>query len=190
MPRAIKRLNSLSIIRKKRIWQPFMEKYDCQKICELGVFEGENFDLMIAHKPTEAVAVDAWSNDATVSHNDLGLSQEDLDKQYEHFVNRMATKPFVKIYREYTFEAVKHFPDEYFDLIYIDADHTYKGCFKDIVQWYPKVKSGKFLIGDDYRKAITRTGVKFGVIEAVNKFAEINKLKVYEIPRYGWAIIK
>jgi len=190
-PEPIIDLRNLEIRKKKRVWKPFMEKYDCQIICELGVFEGENFDLMIEHKPKTAVAVDAWLDDGIASRNDSGYAQDTLDKQYQSFASRMADKPFVKIYREYTFKAVSHFPDEYFDLIYIDADHTYKGCLKDIEDWYPKVKKGKFLIGDDYREASAqRTGVKFGVIEAVNSFTQDNNLKVYELPRYGWAIIK
>lgn len=191
IPEAIKDLQGLEIIRKKRRWKPFMEKYDCKVICELGVFEGENFNLMIEHKPDIAISIDSWINDGTISRNDLGESQEILNKRYWNFTNQMAEKPFVRIYRGYTFEAVKLFPDEYFDLIYIDADHTYKGCLKDIKDWYPKVKRGKFLIGDDYRIASSpRIGVKFGVIKAVTQFAKANSLKVHELPRYGWAIIK
>ena len=190
IPNTVKDLLSLEIVRKKRVWKPFMEKYDCQIICELGVFKGENFDLMIEHSPKEAVAIDAWLMDGTISRNDMGFTQDELDNQYHKFASKMASKPFVKIHREHTFEAVKHFKDNYFDLIYIDADHTYEGCLKDITGWYPKVKPGRFLIGDDYRNAITRTGVEFGVIEAVTQFTNANNLMVYELPRYGWVIIK
>jgi len=189
--KAIKDLENLEIKDKKRIWKPFMEKYDCQIICELGVFEGENFNLMIEHKPQIAIAIDSWLSDDIPSRNDLNFSQEELDKQYADFASSMTDKPFVKIYREHTEKAVKHFQDEYFDLIYIDADHSFEGCLKDIKDWYPKVKEQGFLIGDDYREALaSRTGIRFGVIEAVNKFAKENNLIVYEIPGYGWVIVK
>lgn len=191
IPDSIKDLQNLEIIRKKRVWKPFMEKYDCQIICELGVFQGENFELMIKHNPQVAVAVDAWIDDGTASRNDMGFSQETLDKQYSDFVAKMSDKPFVQIYRKYTSDAVKYFPDNYFDLVYVDADHTYEGCLFDIKDWYPKVKNGKFLIGDDYRSAVAhRTEVIFGVVEAVQKFAAENDLTIYELPRYGWVIIK
>lgn len=185
-------LQNLKSKNRKRIWKPLMEKYGCQLICELGVREGENFDLMIEHRPKEALAVDAWIDDGVSSRNDLGFPQEILDSQYKNFSKRMADKPFVKICRQYTFEAVKHFPDEYFDLIYIDADHTYEGCLRDIMDWFPKVKKGKFLTGDDYfiNGMVPKTGVRFGVVEAVKEFVKDSNLKVYGMPLFGWAIIK
>lgn len=191
IPEAVNDLTNLEIKDKKRIWRPFMEKYRCQIICELGIFRGENFELLIEHEPKEAIAVDAWFADPISSRNDLNFSQEDLNKQYLDFAFKMVDKPFVKIYREYTFKAVTHFPDEYFDFIYIDADHTYEGCLKDLTDWYSKVKRGGFFIGDDYRQIIVpETGIKFGVIEAVNEFTTKNNLNFYTLPRYGWAIIK
>lgn len=171
-----------------------MEKYGCQIICEIGVFAGRNFIRMIEHQPQVAIAVDAWRNDGIFSHNDSGYSQEALDKQYQDFVGRMADRPFVKVYREYSIEAAKHFPDEYFDFIYIDADHTYEGCRADIESWYPKVKKGKFLCGDDYVRTQDPVGIKYEVKRAVNNFAQEKKLKVYELPgnewATGWVIIK
>jgi hypothetical protein len=29
--------------RRRRIWKPFMEKYNCQVICEIGVHEADRF---------------------------------------------------------------------------------------------------------------------------------------------------
>lgn len=102
----------------------------------------------------------------------------------------MADKLFVKIYREYSFDAVKKFEDNYFDFIYIDADHTYSAYLRDIKDWYPKVKKGGVLLGDDYRVAKLKTGVGFGVIKAVKTFTSKNNLSFFEMPRYGWGMIK
>src|SRR6266404_2061019 len=141
----IKDLSELGIIIDSRMWRPFMEKYDCQKICEIGVLTGLNFNLMIKHNPQVAVAVDTWREDSVLSRH----SQEFFDECYEDMKKLNARNPFVQILREYSFDAVKHFPDEYFDLIYIDGDHSFEGCFRDLQDWYPKVKKGKFLVGDD-----------------------------------------
>ena len=183
-------LRSLKIRRKHRIWEPFMRKYNCAIVCEIGVQNGYNFSEMIRHNPKVAVAVDSWKDDGVISRNDVAFSQEELDKQYNYFKKEMSDKPFVNIYREYSFDAVRYFNDSYFDFVYIDADHTYEGCLQDIVAWYSKVKKGGFLLGDDYRVAKTRTGVRFGVIQAVNDFAKKNNLSFFELPRYGWGIIK
>lgn len=191
IPKPIQDLIDLKIPKHRRIWRPFMEKYNCQMIAELGVFRGENFQLMIEHSPKLAVAVDAWKDDGNIARNDSGLSQEILDEQHACFRANVMNKPFVKLIREYTFKAAKKFPDECFDLIYIDADHTYEGCKKDLEAWYPKVKTGKFLTGDDYRNGKAKyTGVIFDVIKAVDEFAKNHQLKVYKLPRHGWAMIK
>ena len=142
-----------------------MRKYGLNVICEIGGQVGENFADFIRHNPTLAVAVDSWIDDGVISRNDGGYSQKVLNQQYEYFKNMVSDKPFVKIYREYSFDAVKHFEDNYFDLVYIDADHTYEGCLRDITDWYPKVKKSGFLLGDDYRiYRAKHTGVRFGVM--------------------------
>lgn len=190
MNEVINDLNSLEFNKRYRIWKPFMRKYDCQIICEIGVREGNNFQRMIEHNPKVAIAVDIWKDDGIMARNDLAYPQNRLDQQYEDFKSSLANKPFVQICREYSFEAVKRFYDNYFDFIYIDADHTYEGCLQDIKDWYPKVKKGKFLLGDDYRRHKTRTGVRFGVIDAVNRFTHDNNLSFFVFPTSKWGIVK
>lgn len=191
IPEAIQDLCNLKIHRKRRIWQPFMEKYNCQIIGEIGVFNGLNFMRMTAHKPRIAVAIDSWTEDGNPAHNDSAFTLEEKEAQYQEFRAWSIDKPFVHIYREYSFDAFHHFPDEYFDLLYIDADHTYEGCRQDLEAWYPKVKTGRFFTGDDYREArASRTAVEFGVVRAVNEFAHKINQQIYEMPRHGWVIIK
>lgn len=191
LPEPIKDLQDIAWGRHRRIWQPFMEKYDCKKIAELGVFAGQNFRRMIAHKPEVAVAVDVWKYDKNPPRCDSSFSQFDMDKLLRRFKHKIVGLPFVQIVREYTFDAVKRFPDEYFDLIYIDADHTYEGCKRDMEDWYPKLKSGRFFTGDDYtNRRAPRTGLVFGVVRAVDEFARQHNVQVYKLPRNGWVIIK
>lgn len=173
----IKDLLELKISSHRRIWKPFMEKYNCQKIAEVGVFRGENFMRMIEHNPEVAVAVDSWANDG-ITANDAKLSQERLDEQFECFRAMTMNKPFVEIKRGLTAEIAKDYEDNYFDLIYIDADHGYEGCKRDLEAWYPKCQ--RFFIGDDYNKS--------GVRKAVDEFASKIGKKVYKLTRNGWII--
>lgn len=188
----IKDLQSLRIKNKRRIWRPFFEKYNFRSVCEVGVREGYNFRRMIEHNPDIAVAVDIWKDDGVLSRNDTGCSQVELNALYEALKRDTANKPFVKLCRGYSFDVVKEFPDEYFDFVYIDADHTYEPCLRDIRDWYPKVKKGGILTGDDYVKNRSKTGVRFQVIEAVQAFLKEKNLQQYffEFPRYGWGILK
>jgi predicted O-methyltransferase YrrM len=36
------------------------------------------------------------------------------------------------------------------DFLYIDADHSYEGVWADLEGWFPHVKPGGLIIGDDY----------------------------------------
>lgn len=54
----------------------------------------------------------------------------------------------------------KDFTDKSFDLVYIDADHSYQNVSNDITAWLPKVKPNGVLCGHDcqldYRKLTSR----------------------------------
>jgi hypothetical protein len=54
----------------------------------------------------------------------------------------------VKIVKAFSEEAAPCFPENYFDWFYIDANHMQ--AYKDIQLWWPKIKSGGFLMGHDY----------------------------------------
>ena len=177
---------------RRRQWEPIMKKYDMQRVCEVGVFNGDHFKLMIAHEPELAVAVDLWRDDGIPSQNDTNRTQEFLDDLYRRFEDDMSVYPFVRVIRDFSTKACDRFPDNFFDLIYIDADHSYEGCLADIKAWYPKMKSGCALTGDDYRHGKTKAGTRFGVIKAVQTFIKNNKLEdnFFEFPWKGWGIIK
>jgi len=42
------------------------------------------------------------------------------------------------------------FVDGYFDLVYIDGNHTFAGVWSDLHAWYGKVRKGGILCGDDF----------------------------------------
>lgn len=62
---------------------------------------------------------------------------------------------------ENSWVAASQFADASLDLVYIDGDQTYEGVCKDLAAWYPKVKKGGVICGDD----IGWVGVKRAVDE-------------------------
>ena len=46
-------------------------------------------------------------------------------------------------------EAARRFPDESLDFVMIDGAHDYKSVRADVRAWFPKVKRGGLLAGDD-----------------------------------------
>lgn len=63
-------------------------------------------------------------------------------------------------------------PDESLDLVFIDADHSYAAVSADLCFWWNKVKSGGFILGDDY--ASCHPGTK----KAVDDFVKERELKI------------
>ena len=67
--------------------------------------------------------------------------------------------------------AARLLDDKSFDMVFLDADHSYDGVKEDIHEWMPKVKPGGWLGGHDYGEPSpgVNVGMKFGVTEAVNE---------------------
>lgn len=54
-----------------------------------------------------------------------------------------------KIIKDYTTEAAKAVDDYSLDFVFIDADHGYEGCLRDIKAWDSKVRPGGIVFGHD-----------------------------------------
>jgi len=69
--------------------------------------------------------------------------------------------------------AANMFPDGYFDFVYIDAGHDYENVMKDLTAWFPKVRKGGLICGDDFVDGIIEWNGKFtsfDVKRAVTEF--------------------
>jgi hypothetical protein len=57
-------------------------------------------------------------------------------------------------------------------MIYVDGDHSYQGCKKDLDVAYRKLKSGGLLLGHDYEMNMKKAhqAYPFGVRRAVDEF--------------------
>ena len=64
---------------------------------------------------------------------------------------------------------LSRFPDDYFDVIYIDADHRYDGVKKDIDEAVRKISPTGTLIFNDYVFWSPTECAPYGVIHAVNE---------------------
>jgi len=42
------------------------------------------------------------------------------------------------------------------DFVYVDGDHSYKGCWRDIVAWLPKLKKDGWMGGHDYNQEVEK----------------------------------
>jgi len=63
-----------------------------------------------------------------------------------------------------TDEAAHWWDEGLIDYLYVDADHSYEGCMADLENWWPHVRVGGLVAGDDYddpRQGVTRAWDEF-----------------------------
>ncbi|MHA2085889.1 MAG: class I SAM-dependent methyltransferase [Candidatus Thorarchaeota archaeon] len=95
--------------------------------------------------------------------------QEEQDKLYELVKEMFEDCEDVNIIRDESLNAVKQFEDGQLDWVYIDADHSYDAVKADIEAWFPKVRIGGLVSGDDYFDGTLEIG-EFGVKSVVDEF--------------------
>jgi predicted O-methyltransferase YrrM len=76
----------------------------------------------------------------------------------------------VTIVKSTSLEAAATYPDRSISFIMIDASHKYQDVIDDIEAWYPKLKLGGIISGDDLdweevKKAVDDTCKHYGVYE-------------------------
>jgi len=107
---------------------------------ELGVATGYYSDalLSIGHF-LRLYSIDAWAD-----HHDTGEYLRCTNLLSKHGNRSVIMRMFFQ-------EALIHFPDNFFDFIYVDAyAHTGQQDGKIFSDWYPKLRSGGVCAGHDY----------------------------------------
>ena len=163
-----------------RFKQRLLEKIKKHSVCcEIGVWRGDfSEQILEVVKPKKLHLVDPWK--FIPRYNDrwyggaVADSQKDMDKIYKTARDKFAKDKRVSIYRQTSQKASDKFEDNYFDFIYIDGDHSYEEVLKDLRNYYPKLKKGEIVAGDDY---FWKMRLGFPVMRAVKQFCKDNKLK-------------
>lgn len=140
--------------------------YGVQSVVEIGSFMGLSA-VWFAQRVNEVHCVDTWYEPATEpSHNNLvGTFRRwnipnDFFHMFRNNVMRSGVWHKINPIRGTSNGVFAHVP--LVDLVYVDGDHGYEGCKRDIDMYLAKAR--KVICGDDY---VAREG--FGVIEAVSE---------------------
>jgi hypothetical protein len=151
-------------------------------ICEIGVFKGEFSEkiLSLMH-PKELKLVDIFHGKMCSGDKDGNyIVWTDLEDEYSKLKQKYSTNEKVSLLKGKSSLIMKEFPDYYFDLIYIDGDHSYEGVLSDLTISNLKVKENGYICGHDY------ISPRFdGVVRAVNEFCEKNNLKINYLTKDG-----
>lgn len=151
------------------------------KGAEIGVFTGALSAELLKREDLTLLMVDSWAGAGADYIGDSGdfharLTQEQQDRCFQQ------TKDNVKfagargwIVRRPSTDAADRVEDGLLDFVFIDADHSYEGCSRDIELWSRKVKPGGLLSGHDYDN---KDFEDFGVTRAVDEFVAAHRLKL------------
>ena len=133
---------------------------------EVGVWKGAfTKELIKKATPSELHLVDPWIY-TTGMKKYFDDGQESLDAMYNKIVRKFGRKNFISVHRCMSDQLAPNFSDGYFDWVYVDGNHSFEGVYSDLVNYHDKVKTGGFMIGDDYG------GKSKGVKVAVDKFCK------------------
>jgi predicted O-methyltransferase YrrM len=123
---------------------------------EVGAWRGRSTSYMAVEilnsgKNIFFYTVDTWKG--SEEHAIQFFSEVTTDGLYNDFLKNIEpVRHLVAPIRMASVEAASLFEDESFDLVVLDGDHSYEGLSADIQAWWPKVKPGGIMAGDDYNK--------------------------------------
>ena len=147
---------------------PKLFKGQAINMAEIGVEYGGYLDIYYPKLPDANIwLIDLWQTE----HNDDYFSKREgqCEKAYDTISNYVSLKNLHLCKGFSSFWAPK-FPNQFFDWVYIDADHSYEAVLKDISLWLPKVKMGGIISGHDCNPDPNNEAYEtFGVDRAVKE---------------------
>lgn len=151
-------------------------------IAEIGVFKGEFSKFLFEeNQPNELHLIDIFSGiECSGDKDGHNIIYTNLSEEFNLITKYFNNNNNVYIHKGYSQDILKNFNDEYFDMIYIDGDHSYNGVKNDLNLSYQKIKIGGYICGHDYTTTMFE-----GVVRAVNEFCEERKLKIKYLTKDG-----
>lgn len=158
---------------------------DGQILVEVGSWKGKSTAWMASNikksqKNLKFYCVDTWCG--SLEHaKDSSIIKNTL---YDEFLSNMRPLAgFFEPMRMTSIEASKLFSNQSIDFVYLDASHKYQDVKDDLNAWFPKIKLGGVIAGDDYIAGWP------GVIKAVNEFFNERNMK-FQVKGQTWFVSK
>ncbi len=138
---------------------------------EIGIWKGHYSAHILENlRPTKLHLVD--------------LSRMAVDTVTEQF-KKQIDDGLVEVHHSDSAEWLLSMPDEHFDWIYIDGDHSYEGVRRDLAAAHQKIKPDGVISLNDYIFVGSTDLAKYGVIEAVNEFCIENDFELIHFALHG-----
>lgn len=143
-------------------------------VVEVGVYAGELSRLLVK-LPTLSMLtlVDSWKG----SYMDLG--QRSMTSTRTRVRRWAKRQPKVKVLHMDSMDAVHQFDDESIDFWHTDGDHSHDGTYDDIVGWWPKVKPGCIMCGDNLEIPTVRTAITQAALDMGCEWSESGRGRIW-----------
>jgi predicted O-methyltransferase YrrM len=128
------------------------------KILEIGSWLGGGSTQILAKYASELTCVDNWKGNDTYHHN-LALKSFSPLQVFQKNTSQLDCS-LITIIANST-EAAEILKDNYFDFIFIDADHRYEGIKKDLDVFLPKLAKGGTISGHDCEARLSNNQLGF-----------------------------
>lgn len=151
-------------------------------IAEIGVFKGD-FSRQIIEliSPSKFYLLDMFEGE-TCSGNADGnnVIYANMNDEHNNLNNTLGKLNSVHLLKGDSSTNLSIFPDNYFDIIYIDGDHSYTGCKRDLEMAFKKIKHDGYIMGHDYEMNMNKgqTYYVFGVRQATDEFCQNYNQKI------------
>lgn len=152
----MKKSNRLTVLttikfdgKRKHFLQHLINQYNFTIMIEVGIDTGKTTFFLLDNIPT-----------LTIYAIDLNVKKFYNNEIKEKYGNRLI--PIQGI----SYNVADQIPNNFADIIFIDADHSYESVKKDILKYTPKLKTTGLLTGHD----IDYPGVNQAVNELIKNF--------------------
>lgn len=141
---------------------------------EVGTWKGEHaWTLLEMARPRQLFLVDPYKV-GDEGREWWAIALDRLDKMYLKVVRDFRKNDNVFVVRQSSPEAVAFVPDK-LDWVYIDGDHRAPSVHADLEAWWPRIKPGGRMYGDDF---IESSWWGDDVTRTVRAFAAAHELRL------------
>ena len=144
---------------------------------EIGIASGENSKRLLKNLSIKKLyCIDPWI-DYEEDNKIIRLYKS--EQKCRKLLRRWNSK--IDYIKKYSDDAIEDVPNNV-DFIYIDGNHQYEFVKNDIELYYPKLKEGGIIGGDDF------CGNFVGVVIAVLEFVDKHNLKLHSRINDWWIV--
>lgn len=136
------------------------------KMVELGVFRGEFAkDIIQIVQPSELFLVDIWDGEMGSGNKDGDnyVKITNMKNIYLNLIHQTKSHNNIHVVRSDTVSFLRSCEENYFDAIYVDADHSEQAVYNDMIESFRVIRPGGYLMGHDYHHQIKIAVDKFCV---------------------------